>query len=169
MNATIASRDWPLHPVPGAVGVSAEGDTDRAEPVGFKRALNLPAAPAARPFAAAADVTVSTLHCWEKAGLLVSARRSEGGYRLYRPEQVPAARWIRKMQSLGFLRQQISDLQEIGASDDYEDVKRRRVEQLYQRHSTEVERKAQHYVAVAERLRTVTPGDLLREGPGAGP
>ena len=112
-------------------------------------------------FAAAAGVTVSTLHYWERAGLLLPAQRSPAGYRLYDPAQVAEARRIRELQALGFLRGQVAALRTAVASAASQTEKRDQVRGLYEQHLAAVHRKVQQYGEIEQRLRAVTPDGLF--------
>jgi DNA-binding transcriptional MerR regulator len=112
-------------------------------------------------FAVAASVTVSTLHYWERVGLLQPARRSSAGYRLYDLTQVAETHRIRELQALGFLKAQIVALREAVASSEPEETKREQVRAFYERHLTEVQGKAQRYADIERRLRATTSNGLL--------
>jgi DNA-binding transcriptional MerR regulator len=51
--------------------------------------------------------TNRTLHFYEELGLLVPARRTKGGFRLYSEHAVLRIRWIERLQELGFTLQEI--------------------------------------------------------------
>ena len=53
--------------------------------------------------------TVRALHLYEEMGLLNPAR-SEGGFRLYGPDELARVYWIGKLQDMGFKLQQIRGL-----------------------------------------------------------
>ncbi|ACY14734.1 MerR family transcriptional regulator [Haliangium ochraceum] len=59
--------------------------------------------------AKAAGKTVRALHLYEELGLLEPAARSEGGFRLYRPEAKARIAWVSKLQAIGF---KLSEIQE---------------------------------------------------------
>jgi DNA-binding transcriptional MerR regulator len=46
--------------------------------------------------------TVRALHLYEEMGLLIPAKRSKGGYRLYDADALTRVRWIAKLQAMGF-------------------------------------------------------------------
>lgn len=52
--------------------------------------------------AKAADVPVSTLRYYERAGLLVPGRRSAGNYRVYEPADLERLQFIKAAQGSGF-------------------------------------------------------------------
>lgn len=60
--------------------------------------------------AALARVTVRTLHHYDEVGLLVPARRSAAGYRLYAPEDLERLYRIRLFRELGFSLEAIGAL-----------------------------------------------------------
>lgn len=53
--------------------------------------------------------TVRALHLYEEMGLLKPAR-SDGGFRLYGPDELARVYWIGKLQDMGFKLQQIQGL-----------------------------------------------------------
>lgn len=57
-----------------------------------------------------AGLTVDTIRFYEKSGLLKRPPRSEGGFRLFRPQDVQDLKFIRKAQDLGFSLQEIREL-----------------------------------------------------------
>lgn len=60
--------------------------------------------------------TVRALHLYEEMGLL-APERSEGGFRLYGPDELARVYWISKLQDMGFKLNQIRGLLEaVGAS-----------------------------------------------------
>jgi len=68
-----------------------------------------------KEFAQLCQVERSTLHHWDKTGLLSPARRNEKtGYRYYSPEQIMTASLIQMLNGLGMAPSRISELKEIG-------------------------------------------------------
>ena len=61
-------------------------------------------------FAEAAETNLRTLRYYEEIGLLLPARRSEGGFRYYRPADVHRVRLIRGLQDLGLALDRIGEL-----------------------------------------------------------
>jgi DNA-binding transcriptional MerR regulator len=57
-----------------------------------------------------AGLSVDAVRFYEKAGLLKRAPRTEGGFRLFRAEDVQSLKFIRKVQELGFSLQEIREL-----------------------------------------------------------
>lgn len=55
-------------------------------------------------------LTVDAIRFYEKCGLLQRPARTEGGYRLFRPDDVHDLKFIRKAQDLGFSLQEIREL-----------------------------------------------------------
>ena len=86
--------------------------------------------------AAAAGLTVRTLHHYDQLGLLVPSERSEAGYRLYSAGEVERLYRIVALRRLGFQLEEIRSLLERGALDLAETVRRHleRVEQQLARH-----------------------------------
>lgn len=60
--------------------------------------------------ARASGVSVKMIRHYEAIGLLPTATRSEGGYRVYRPEDVHALRFIGNARALGFPLAEIAEL-----------------------------------------------------------
>jgi DNA-binding transcriptional MerR regulator len=58
-------------------------------------------------FAKAIGKTVRALHLYEEMELLTPVRRTKGGFRLYDAAAVERARWIVKLQNIGFTLAQI--------------------------------------------------------------
>ena len=58
-------------------------------------------------FAKTVGKTVRALHLYEELGLLLPVDRSKGGFRLYDETSVERARWIVKLQGIGFTLAQI--------------------------------------------------------------
>lgn len=69
--------------------------------------------------AKAVGKTVRAMHLYEELGLLEPAARSEGGFRLYGPDQVDRINWIVKLQAIGFTLPEIqgfvSDFRDAGS------------------------------------------------------
>jgi len=57
-----------------------------------------------------AGLTVDAIRFYEKCGLLKRPPRTEGGYRLFRPEDIQDLKFIRRAQDLGFSLQEIREL-----------------------------------------------------------
>jgi len=55
-------------------------------------------------------LTVDAIRFYEKEGLLQRPPRSEGGFRLFRLEDVEALKFIRKAQELGFSLQEVREI-----------------------------------------------------------
>jgi len=72
--------------------------------------------------ARAADVTVQTVHYYERRGLLQSPERLPSGYRIYDPATVAVLRAIKRAQELGFTLKEIRELIELQARRSPEDV-----------------------------------------------
>jgi DNA-binding transcriptional MerR regulator len=70
--------------------------------------------------AAAAGVNVQTLHYYERLGLLLQARRTASGHRLYPARTVTLVRMIKNAQRLGFSLEEVADL--IAASADPDEI-----------------------------------------------
>lgn len=54
--------------------------------------------------------TTRALHFYEELGLLKPAQRTEGGFRLYGPDEIARVYWISKLQDMGFSLPQIQGL-----------------------------------------------------------
>ncbi|MBR0682899.1 Cu(I)-responsive transcriptional regulator [Roseomonas eburnea] len=96
-------------------------------------------------------VSVKMIRHYEAIGLLPAATRTESGYRVYRPEDVHALRFIRNARDLGFPLAEIEEL--LGLWRDRA------------RASAEVKRLAlAHVAAIDEKLKALQAmGDTLRE------
>lgn len=55
-------------------------------------------------------ISIDTIRFYEKQRLIQSPRRSEGGFRLFRDEDVTALRFIKSAQELGFSLDEIREL-----------------------------------------------------------
>ena len=55
-------------------------------------------------------LTVDTIRFYERVGLLRRPARTEGRYRVFRPEDVEALKFIRKVQALGFSLQEVREI-----------------------------------------------------------
>ena len=100
--------------------------------------------------AKASGVSVKMIRHYEAIGLLPAATRTESGYRVYRPEDVHALRFIRNARDLGFPLAEIEEL--LGLWRDRE------------RTSAEVKRLAiAHVAAIDEKVKALRAmGDTLR-------
>ena len=100
--------------------------------------------------ARASGVSVKMIRHYEAIGLLPAATRTESGYRVYRPEDVHALRFVRNARDLGFPLADIEEL--LGLWRDRErssaDVKR-----LALGHLATIEQKVRALQAVGETLR----------------
>jgi MerR family transcriptional regulator, copper efflux regulator len=54
--------------------------------------------------------TVRAIHLYEEMGLILPAKRSSGGFRLYEPSAVDRLRWIDLLHGLGFSLHDMGDL-----------------------------------------------------------
>jgi len=100
--------------------------------------------------ATTSGVSVKMIRHYEAIGLLPAATRTESGYRVYRPEDVHALRFIRNARDLGFPLAEIEEL--LGLWRDRG------------RASAEVKRLAQaHVTAIDEKVKALQAmGDTLR-------
>jgi len=101
--------------------------------------------------AKASGVSVKMIRHYEAIGLLPAATRTESGYRVYRPEDVHALRFIRNARDLGFPLAEIDEL--LGLWRDRA------------RASAEVKRLAlAHVAAIDEKVKALQAmGDTLRD------
>jgi MerR family mercuric resistance operon transcriptional regulator len=60
--------------------------------------------------AKAADVPISTVRYYERAGILKASRRSASNYRLYSEEDAERLRFIRAAQATGFTLEDVKEL-----------------------------------------------------------
>lgn len=61
--------------------------------------------------------SIDTIRFYEKVGLLKSPPRTEGGYRLFGPEDIHELQFIAKAQELGFSLNEIRELLTLRATD----------------------------------------------------
>lgn len=74
-----------------------------------------------------AGVTVETVRYYEREGLLNTAHRSEGGYRLYGEADIERLQFIRKAKALGFTLEDIAELLQLQDGDGSQAQVRERV------------------------------------------
>src|SRR5918995_1184943 len=60
-------------------------------------------------------LTIKTIRYYEKRGLLEQPPRTEGGYRLYGPEEVARLRFVQRGKLLGLTLEEIKKLVELAA------------------------------------------------------
>jgi DNA-binding transcriptional MerR regulator len=60
-------------------------------------------------------LSIKTIRYYERRGLLESPPRTEGGYRLYGPEEVARLRFIQRAKLLGLTLEEIRELVELAA------------------------------------------------------
>ena len=90
-----------------------------------------------------ASKTVRALHLYEEMGLL-SAARSEGGFRLYGEAEVKRVLWINTLQDMGFKLAQIHDLLETVRRSASAPNAMDSVRGLFQRKLAETRRQVEH-------------------------
>ena len=56
------------------------------------------------------DLSLRTLRHWDEVGLLRASGRTEGGFRLYSPEDEQRVLLIRRMKPLGFTLEEMTEL-----------------------------------------------------------
>jgi MerR HTH family regulatory protein len=61
------------------------------------------------------DLSIKTIRYYERRGLLAQPPRTEGGYRLYGPEEVARLRFVRRAKLLGLTLEEIRELVELAA------------------------------------------------------
>ena len=59
---------------------------------------------------AQSNVPIKTIRYYEELGLIQSARRTEGGFRLFSPDALKRLTFIKRAQSLGLSLQEIGDI-----------------------------------------------------------
>jgi Cu(I)-responsive transcriptional regulator len=100
--------------------------------------------------AKASGVSVKMIRHYEAIGLLPAATRTESGYRIYRPEDVHALRFIRNARDLGFPLVEIEEL--LGLWRDRARASAE-VKRLALAHVAAIEKKVRSLQAVGETLR----------------
>lgn len=60
--------------------------------------------------AALSQVPIKTIRYYEEQGLIVSSKRTQGGFRLFSPDVLPRLSFIKRAQSLGFSLQEIGHI-----------------------------------------------------------
>ena len=62
-------------------------------------------------------VSIDAIRFYERSGLLAAPPRSEGGFRLYSPDDLSALHFIRNLQSLGFSLNEIREFLSLRTND----------------------------------------------------
>lgn len=88
--------------------------------------------------AAQTDCNIETIRYYEQIGLMLEPRRSQGGHRLYAPEDVKRLTFIRRCRALGFNQEEIRGLLELVDSRDYSCAE---VRELTSEHLSEIQDK----------------------------
>lgn len=112
-------------------------------------------------FAKAAGVSIRMIHYYEQTGLLSKAPRTEKGYRLFALEDAGRIRVIKRLQELGFLRNQIAGLIALGDAAGDRDAVVASVRVIYQRHLGTIQDKVRRYQELERRLVDIAPETLL--------
>lgn len=81
-----------------------------AEATGAKPSVTRPSRMKIGELARKTGKTPRALHLYEEMGLLQPSARTEGGFRLYGPDEVARVYWITKLQDIGFSLPQIQGL-----------------------------------------------------------
>lgn len=110
--------------------------------------------------AKSAHMGISTIHFYEKHGLIPKASRRPSGYRQYGADDVRRLHFIRRAKELGFSLQEIHELLALRSRPGNGVAK---VKRVTQRKLAEVE----HKIAELQRLRKVL-AELVEACPGAG-
>lgn len=105
-------------------------------------------------------VTVETVRYYEREGLLNSAHRTQGGYRLYSDADIERLQFIRKAKSLGFTLDDIAGLLQLQDGGGSQHEVRERVRQRL----SDLDHKILHLTAIRSALAT-----LERQCAGCGP
>jgi Cu(I)-responsive transcriptional regulator len=103
--------------------------------------------------AKATDVKVVTIRYYEQAGLLPVPPRTEGNYRIYKPEHLRRLQFIRRLRDLGFTLEQVRDLLRL-ASDRNEACDE--VDRITHEHLADVEEKIRDLQKLASELRRLS-------------
>jgi Cu(I)-responsive transcriptional regulator len=103
--------------------------------------------------AQATDVKVVTIRYYEQAGLLPVPLRTQGNYRLYKPEHLRRLQFIRRLRDLGFTLEQVRDLLRL-ASDKNQACDE--VDRMTREHLVTVEAKIRDLQKLASELRRLS-------------
>lgn len=98
------------------------------------------------------DTTVDTIRFYERLGLLPKARRSTSGYRNYGADDVDRLRFIRRVRTLGFNLDEISDILRL----EHQSEITGQLESGIEPRVREIERRIHDLTAIRDRLRQHT-------------
>lgn len=100
--------------------------------------------------AAISGLSPKMIRDYEKKGLFAETKRNEAGYRIYADRELHTLTFIARARELGFSLKQIDELLLL-----WQDTSRSSsdVKAVAQSHITELEKKAQQLLAMAESLR----------------
>jgi DNA-binding transcriptional MerR regulator len=104
--------------------------------------------------AKATGVKVVTIRFYEQVGLMPTPSRTEGNYRVYKPEHVRRFKFIRRLRALGFTLDQVRDLLRLSSEKNQACSE---VDRITNRHLAEVEQKIRDLQKLASELRRFKP------------
>ena len=102
--------------------------------------------------AKAADVPITTLRYYERAGLLFPVKRTKGNYRLYSDASVQRLRFIRASQAIGFTLDDVRIL--LGAQEDRQTASCGEVQELIEERLAGIEQQLKDLRAVQRVLKS---------------
>jgi DNA-binding transcriptional MerR regulator len=96
-------------------------------------------------------LSIKTIRYYERRGLLEQPPRTEGGYRLYGPEEVARLRFVQRVKLLGLTLEEIRELVELAARCNEGEIVPR-LEQVLEAKLEETERKMAGLAAFRQNL-----------------
>src|SRR5215211_3638476 len=96
-------------------------------------------------------LSIKTIRYYERRGLLEQPPRSEGGYRLYGPEEVARLRFVQRAKLLGLTLEEIRELVELAARCNEGEIVPR-LEEVLEAKLEETERKMAELAAFRQNL-----------------
>jgi DNA-binding transcriptional MerR regulator len=96
-------------------------------------------------------LSIKTIRYYERRGLLEQPPRTEGGYRLYGPEEVARLRFVQRAKLLGLTLEQIGELVELAARCNEGEIVPR-LEEVLEAKLEETERKMAELSAFRQNL-----------------
>jgi len=102
-----------------------------------------------------ADCKVQTIRYYEQIGILPGSTRTQGGHRLYGPQEVQRLRFVRRSRDLGFSLEEVRNLLSMA---DNREGDCGAVDKIASRHLTEVREKIKQLGALEKELQRMVTG-----------